>query len=223
MKKYILSYLFLVVFLTNGLFGEESPSFSQKGGMIPKGSHSVYLRTNDEFTSFSTLLAGYRFGMTDHFQFAVEGGIGIGVYIGAIVLHFKLYETPNDLFFIGFRSRNGFKYQDTYINFGKGNVLDDERLGFYFAQDLTFALRFGDNRKMAVYYTLYTLFDTDIQGGPLEIYFSPVHVGFEVRFGKRDQWSFAVETGYFFPINDVADTSWVNFPNLGNMGLYYRF
>jgi hypothetical protein len=209
--------------LSGRLFADDSPSFSQKGGMLPEGSHSFYLRTNDEFTSFSTFLAGYRYGLTNFFQLAVEGGVGIGVYIGAVVFHFKIYESPNRFFFIGFRSRNGFKYQDTYINFGNNNVLDDERLGFYFGQDLTFALRFGDNGKMAVYYTLYTLIDTDVQDGPPEVYLSPVHIGFEVRFGKRDRWSFAIETGYFFPINDVADTSWVNFPNLGNMGLYYSF
>lgn len=43
-------------------YESEYPVFLQKGGMLRVGEHSFYLRTNDEWTGFSTVLAGYRFG-----------------------------------------------------------------------------------------------------------------------------------------------------------------
>ncbi len=216
-------FLLIFVFLPFILFSESSDDvyFSQKGGMHPVGSHSFYFRTNDEFTGFSTLLLGYRYGLSEYFQFAIEGGVGINTYLASIVLHLKLYESDSNFLFIGLRSRNGFKYQNVFIRLGNA-VLDDNRLGFFTAFDLTFALRLGSDKRFALYYSLYPMFDFDITGQPTEIYFSPIHLGYEVRFRKNPKWSFAIEAGYFFAVNDVPDTSWFNFPNLGNMGFYYR-
>ena len=215
--------LILFIFLPFLTFSENADYgyFSQKAGMNPVGSHSIYFRTNDEFTGFSTLLVGYRYGLSEYFQFALEAGIGIQTYIGSIILHLKLYESDNNFFFLGLRSRNGFKYQDVFIELGKA-VLDDNRLGFFTALDLTAAFRPGNEKRHSLYYSIYPMFDFDITGRPTEIYFSPIHFGYEFRFRKNERWSFAIEAGYFFAANDVPDTNWFNFPNLANIGSYYR-
>jgi hypothetical protein len=221
--KFNLIILFLLILFSATLFAEESSYgyFSQKAGMNPVGSHSVYFRTNDEFTGFSTLLIGYRYGLTEYFQFSLEGGIGINTYIGSIVLHHKFFETRNQSFFIGLRNRIGFKYQDVYIKLGNA-VLDDERTGIFNAIDFTLAWRLGEDKRHAIYYSLYPFFDIDVTGRPVEIYFSPIHFGYEFRFRNNPKWSFAIEAGYFLAVNDVPETSWFNFPNLANIGFYYR-
>ena len=123
MKKWI--YVFLLLFSINILFAltgnidntedvfnkykkvqekheREYPVFLQKGGMLRVGEHSFYIRTNDEWTGFSTTLAGYRFGVSEAFNIAIEGGLSPipYVFIAAVLLHFKLYETPNKFFFL---------------------------------------------------------------------------------------------------------------------------
>ena len=69
-----------------------NPVFCQKGGMMRTGEHSFYLRTNDEWTGFSTFKLGYRYAVTDYFNIAIEGGASPipHVYIGALLLHFKI-------------------------------------------------------------------------------------------------------------------------------------
>ncbi len=226
---YLIIFLLLPVLFSEEMVPEETTpppdpvtTYSQKGGMLEKGDHSFYLRTNDEFTGFSTLFAGYRYGLSNWFQFAIEGGIGIKVYIANLHLYFKIFESKNKFFFMGLRTRSGYKYQNTSLTLGSA-VLEDTRNGFYIAADYTFSFRFGDERRHSLYYSIYPLFDIDITGRPLEIYFAPIHLGYEFLFKKNRQWSFAIETGYFFPLNDVADTSWFNFPNLANIGFFYRF
>jgi hypothetical protein len=236
MNKLILIIIILLI-IPFGLFAgddknliEDYHYFSQKAGMIPYGSHSFYLRTNDEFTGFSTFFLGYRYGLSDFFQIGFEGGIGIQVYLASLVLHFKLFESPDYRFFIGIRNRSGFKYQNTYLELGK-TLLDDERLGFYIATDLTFAVRFGENKRRSVYFTVYPLFDIDVTGRPVEIYLAPIHLGYELIFKRNQNWSFAIEAGIFLALNDVPETNYfyisrnlkrVGFPNLANIGFYYR-
>jgi hypothetical protein len=228
-KRVFLYALFLILFISPCLVAQDDPtynggdySFSQKGGMIPRGSIQFYLRTDDQYTSFSTLFVGVRYGMFDRFQIAVEAGAGIGVILTGLLTYTELYEATNDRFFLGLRTQTGFKWQDTYLKLGNA-LLDDERRGFYISTDLTAALRLGEQKRHVLYYSIYPFFDIDITGKPLEIYFSPIHLGYEFAFKNHPEWSFAIETGYFFPLNDVPDTSWVNFPNLANVGLYYHF
>jgi hypothetical protein len=219
MKINIIVFLFFFCF---ALFAQEEYNFSQKGGMIPKGAFQIYIRTNDEYTGFTTLIVGFRYGLFDKFQFAVEAGVGIKVYLIGLLTYTEFVETDSKRFFFGLRTRTGFKFQNTYIKLGKA-VLDEDRLGFYIATDFTTAFRLGEDKRRVFYYTLYPFFDIDIRGKPVEIYFSPIHVGFEFAFKRNPKWSFAYETGYFFPLNKVPKTSWFNFPNLANVGFYYTF
>ena len=210
----------------------EYPVFSQKSGLLRPGDHSFYIRTNDEWTGFSTFFAGYRYGVSDAFNIAVEGGASPipHVYLAAVLLHFRLYETPGKIFFLGLRIRTGYRYQDSdFSGWGAGfeNYLDLERNGIYLAGDLTAAFRIGKYKQFAVYYSIYPRVDIDFIDAANRVYFlfSPVMAGFEARFGRRMRWSFAVEGGYTFPIpwNAVPAGKWVNFPSLANLGLHYRF
>jgi hypothetical protein len=216
----IVTFSSILLFLTGFfIYGQTEYAFSQKGGMLPEGAIQFYLRTDDQFTSFSTLMVGIRYGLFDRFQVALETGAGIGVFLVAALTYTEIYETPDRSMFYGLRTITGFKWQDTLIRFTKA-VLDDERTGFYIQTDLTAALRLGEKKNQLIYYSLYPLFDIDVTGRPVEIYFSPVHFGYEVAFNP--EWSFAIEAGYFFPLNDVPKTSYFNFPDLANMGLYYH-
>jgi len=211
----------------------DNPSFSQKGGMLRAGEHSFYIRTNDEWTGFSTFKLGYRYAPTSFFNIAIEGGISPipYVFIGAIVLHFSIYESPNKAFFIGSRFRFGYKYQDSDFNrdewepvVGK-NYLKVKRQSIYIAPDFTASLRFGPYKRFSLYYTIYPRFDIGLFDHPSYVMFSPGMIGFEVRFGYRKEWSFAIESGYTFPIpwDSVPQGQWVNFPSLANIGLHYKF
>jgi len=214
----------------------ENPAFCQKGGMMRVGEHSFYLRTNDEWTGFSTIYFGYRYAVSKAFNIAVEGGISPlpHVYIAAVLLHFKLFETPNKLFFMGMRIRFGYRYQDS--DFSQGfwpnvvgqNYLTLRRNGFYLATDFTVALRFGKHRGLCIYYTIYPRIDIDLIDIENMAYFlfCPIMVGFEVRFPRKQfRWSFAVEAGYTFPIplDAIPQGRWVNFPSLANISINYRF
>jgi len=212
------------------------PVFMQKGGMMRSTEHAFYFRTNDEWTGFSTLLAGYRFAANDYFNIAVEGGASVipHVYIAAVILHFKFFETPDKFFFLGMRQHLGYKYQDSDFS-GSGwkavvgkNYLTLKRNGFYLISDITASLRFGHYRNFAIYYTIYPRIDFDFfnQDYPIFFLFSPGMLGFEVRFPKKDfAWSFAVEGGYTMPIpfNAIPAGKWVNFPSLANISFNYRF
>ncbi|HOJ64726.1 MAG TPA: hypothetical protein PLE45_09935 [Spirochaetota bacterium] len=210
-----------------------NPVFCQKGGMMRTGEHSFYLRTNDEWTGFSTFKLGYRYAVTDYFNIAIEGGASPipHVYIGALLLHFKIFETKNKFFFLGARFRFGYRYQDSNFNtpewepvVGK-NYLQLKKHTFYIIPDITASFRFGPYRRFALYYTVFPRFDIDLEGGPTYIFISPVMAGFEVRFGYKMEWSFAIEGGYTFPVpwDSVPAGKWVNFPSLANFGFYYRF
>lgn len=214
----------------------ENPVFMQKGGMMGAGEHAFYIRTNDEWTGFSTFLVGYRFGVNKAFNIAVEGGASPipHVYLASVILHFKLFETKNRFFFIGLRIRAGYKYQDSDFSVGLwprvvgNNYLTVKRNGFYLAPDLTFAFRFGPYRRFCLYHTIYPRFDFDLfnKEEAIWVLFSPIMAGFEVRFPKkRFRWSFAVEAGYTFPIpwNGIPAGKWVNFPSLANVSFSYRF
>ncbi|HOV14673.1 MAG TPA: hypothetical protein PK771_10345 [Spirochaetota bacterium] len=218
----------------------EYPVFSQKGGMLRPLDHSFYFRTDDEWTGFSTIYLGYRFAPAEYFNFAIEGGVGLPqLYQANILLHFKIYETPNKFFFMGLRARGGYMYRHAdksmffvgvnnesgYMGFGKDYYTIENRHSIYFATDLTVALRFGKYKEQCVYYTIYPKFDFDLFGGPTYILFAPVMTGYEVRFGKFMEWSFAAEFGYAFPLpwGSVPDGKWINFPSLANVGLHYRF
>jgi hypothetical protein len=212
------------------------PAFMQKGGMMRPGESAFYIRTDDEWTGFSTVIAGYRFAPSEWFNIAAEGGASLvpNVYIAAVVLHFMFFETPNKLFFFGMRQQIGYKYQDSdfsapgwQVIVGK-NYLTLKRNGFYLISDLTASFRFGPYRRFAVYYSIYPRIDFDFfnQDYPIFFLFSPVMVGFEVRFPKRAfGWSFAAEAGYAFPIpwNSIPAGKWVNFPSLANISFNYRF
>ncbi len=215
---------------------EENPVFLQKGGMMRVGEHSFYLRTDDQYTGFSTIFIGYRYGLTEYFNIAVEGGASPipHVYFAALLLHFKIYETPKKLFFVGLRSHFGYKYQDIDMTSGfwpsvvGDNYLNLKRNGLYMIYDFTAAFRFGKYRRFAVYYTVYPRFDFDFfdRDNPIYVLFSPVTTGFEVRFPKkRFGWTFAIEAGYAFPLpwNSIPAGKWVNFPSLANISFNYRF
>ena len=90
------------------------PVFVQKSGMIRPNTHSFYLRSNDEWTGFTTLIAGYRCGVNAGFNIAVEAGYSLvpQVYLANMLFHFTLFETKNRLFFLGLRLRFGYKYMD---------------------------------------------------------------------------------------------------------------
>lgn len=224
------------------LHENENPVFLQKGGMLRSLDHSFYLRTDDEWTGFSTLFFGYRFGVTEYFNFAFEGGIGLPqVYIASTLLHFKIYETPKKFFFIGLRGRIGYKFQNAekslfiydkntgkslgYLGLGKNYLTIQNRHCLYFATDLTIAFRLGRLKNICLYYTIFPKFDFDLQGKQTYVLFSPVMVGYEVRFGNRMDWTFAVEAGYTFPLpwGSIPDGEWINFPSLANVSLNYRF
>ncbi|MCG8568606.1 MAG: hypothetical protein MJB14_00565 [Spirochaetes bacterium] len=209
----------------------EFPVFMQKGGLMRPGEHAFYIRTNDEWTGFSTFFFGYRYGVSDAFNIALEGGISAvpHVYFAALLLYFRLYETPNKFFFLGMRIRFGYRYQDSdFSTWGTGftNYLTLQRNGLYLATDLTAALRFGKFKQFAMYYTIYPRVDFDFvdQDNRLYFLFSPGMLGFEARFGGRMRWNIAVEGGYTFPIpwNSIEEGKWVNFPSLANISLSYR-
>jgi hypothetical protein len=210
-----------------------NPVFMQKGGMMRTGEHAFYIRTNDEWTGFTTLLTGYRYAPNEYFNIAVEGGASVipHVYIAAAVFHFKIFESPKKLFFLGLRQHLGYKYQDsdfsTWTWLGD-NYLTLKRNGFYLISDLTASFRFGPYRRFAVYYTVYPRLDFDFFNlkEPVYFLFSPGMLGFEVRFPKNNfAWSFAAEAGYTMPIplNGVPAGKWVNFPSLANISFNYRF
>lgn len=222
MIRSILLKIILLIVLSGYLQAQHEYNFGQKGGMIPKGTFQIYLRTNDEFTGFSTLLFGFRYGAFNKFQFAIEGGLGVNTYIIGLLTFTKLYESRSRTIFIGMRTRTGFKHQNTHIELGNA-ILDDKRTGFYIATDFTTAFRLGKEKRHVLYYSIYPMFDIDIKGNPLEIYFSPIHIGYEFAFKSNPKWTFAIESGYFFPLNEVPDTSWFNFPNLANIGFYHTF
>lgn len=214
-------------------YEKNNPVFCQKGGMMRRGEHLFYLRTNDEWTGFSTFKLGYGYAVTDYFNIAIEGGASPipHVYIGALLLHFKIFETQNKFFFIGARFRFGYRYQDSNFNVpewepivGK-NYLQLKKHTFYIIPDFTVSFRFGPYRRFAIYYTIFPRFDIDLEGGPTYIFISPIMAGFEVRFGYKMEWSFAIEGGYTFPLpwDSVPAGKWVNFPSLANFGFYYRF
>jgi hypothetical protein len=219
----------------------EQPVFSQKSGMLRPGDNSFYFRTDDEWTGFSTIFLGYRYGVTDYFNVAVEAGAGLPqVYIVSMLFHFKIYETPNKFFFMGLRARIGYKFQNAekfmyaydkdgvstgYMGLGKDYLTIQNRHSFYFAADLTAAFRLGRLKNQAIYYTIFPKLDFDLQGGQTYVMFCPVMIGYEVRFGAKFEWSFAVEGGYAFPIpwGSIPDGKWVNFPSLANVSVNYRF
>ncbi len=211
---------------------EISPAFMQKGGMMHLGEHSLYLRTNDEWTGFSTFYIGYRYGVSEFFNigFEIAASPIPHVYLIGLQLNFKFYESPNKLFFFGLRTRTGYKFQDSdFSSWGEGwqDYLTLKRNGIYLALDFTVALRFGKDRQFSLYYTIYPRFDFDFVDteNPVYFLFSPIMLGFEVRFGKEQRWSFAIEAGYTFPLpwDSIEPGKWVNFPSLANMGLYYRW
>ncbi len=215
--------------------GMEDVVFSQKGGMLMPKEHSVFLRTNDEWTGFSTIYLGYRYAVNDWFN--VGGEVAASaiphVYLAAFLMHFKLFESKSGLFFLGAKTHIGYRYQDS--DFSKDpwpgivgdNYLVSHRNGMYFILDLTAAIRFGDFRRFAFYYSIYPRVDVDFVNASdrSQLMFSPGMVGFEFRFRKNPKWSYAVEAGYTMPLpySSVPAGQWVNFPSLANMGFYYRF
>jgi hypothetical protein len=224
------------------IYDNEHPVFLQKGGMLRQMSHSFYFRTDDEWTGFSTVFLGYRFGVTDYFNIAVEGGAGLPqVYIASIILHFKIFESNNKLFFIGLRGRMGYKFQNAekfmfavdkdgndtgYLGFGKNYLTIQNRHSFYIAPDLTIAFRFGRTRNNCLYYTIFPKVDFNLaEASRPYVFFCPVMIGYEARFGQDSGWSFAAEAGYTFPLpwGSVPDGEWVNFPSLANVSVNYRF
>ncbi|MCP4602971.1 MAG: hypothetical protein GY847_21055 [Proteobacteria bacterium] len=209
--------------------------FSQKGGMLETGNHSVYLRTNDEWTGFSTLYLGYRYGFSDFFNLAVEGAASPipHVYIGSVLLYFRNYESSSKSLFFGTRTRLGYRYQDSdfsgdkWVNIVGENYLTLKRNGVFFAVDLTIAYRPGKVKRHALYYSVYPRIDVDFVDNEERVHFlfSPVVLGYEYRFRRNPNFSFAIETGYAFPIpwNSIEEGRWVNFPSLGNIGFYFRW
>lgn len=215
-----------------------NPVFMQKGGMMRAKEHSIYLRTNDEWTGFSTFYLGYRYGVTNYFNVAIEGGFSAIPYVilANLLLYFKMYETENKLFFLGTRIRTGYKYMDIDFSeksYWKGSLGNDyltaQRNGMYIIADFTIAFRPDKKyRRHCIYYTIYPRLEIDFfdKQNPYMFIFSPIMLGYEVRFPKRDfRWSFAIEGGYFFPIpwNHVPERLWVNFPCLANISISYRF
>lgn len=208
--------------------------FSQKGGMLLTGEHSVYLRTNDEWNGFSSFYIGYRYGATDFFQISFEVGAAAipHVYLAAVLTHWRLYESPNKFLFIGLRTRTGYRYQDSDFS-SEGwewlgdNYLTLQRNGIYMAFDFTIALRFGRDRRHTLYYSIYPRIDIDFvdAANRVHVLFSPVMLGYELRWRRFPNWSFAIEAGYTFPIpwDSIPEGQWVNFPSLGNFGFYRRW
>ncbi len=196
--------------------------FAHRSGMLLPGECTLYLRSNDEFTSFSTIMVGTRRGISPWFQPAFELGGGIGVVLLKLVFHVKIYESPGGLLFVGLRNRAGLKFQDTYLGFRTG-AFDLDRDSFYDAPELDIALRFGKQRWFSIYYSFYARFDADLHGGRTYVFLAPFHVGIEFRFIKHPCTSFQIDGGFYIPLNDVPRKAWVNFPNLGNFGFYRRF
>jgi len=227
-SKILTALFILIIVIFNTVNTGEiypAPAFSQKGGMINKGEISTYLRTNDEYTSFSTFLLGFRFAKSDKIQSAFEAGAGIDVFLANYLVYFRLFNSKSDKLFIGLRLRSGFKNQKTKITFKNSKFdIDTDRTSIYTAPEFTFAIRFGERKQHALYYTTYFRFDySSKHKKELEIFFSPIHLGYEKRYGKNEEWNFAFESGIYFPINGVPDSEWVNFPNLFNFGIYRRF
>ena len=208
--------------------------FSQKGGMLLRGEHSLYLRSNDEWTGFSTFFLGYRYGATDFFQIAFEAGASAipHVYLGAVLTYWRFYESPNKFLFIGLRTRTGYRYQDSDfspngpVSIGN-NYLTLRRNGIYMAFDFTIAFRFGRDRRHTLYYSIYPRIDIDFVDSANRVYvmFSPVMLGYEFRWRRYPNWSFAIEGGYTFPLpwSSIPHGRWPNFPSLGNIGFYRRW
>jgi hypothetical protein len=209
--------------------------FSQKGGMLLEGEHSVYLRSNDEWTGFSSFFVGYRHGTTDDFQVAFEVGASAipHAYFAALLTYWRIYESPDRRFFIGARTQTGYRYQDSDFS-SEGwhgivgeNYLTLQRNGIYLVLDLTFAVRFGQDRRHKLYYSVYPRVDIDFVDAVDRVYvmFSPVMLGYEFRWRRYPNWSFAIEAGYTFPLpwNSIPAGRWPNFPSLANIGFYYRW
>ena len=145
--------------------------FSQKGGMLLPGDHSVYLRTNDEWTGFSTFYLGYRYGVNRTFNIAVEAAASAipHVYLVGLLTHWRFFESADHRVFIGLRTRTGYRYQDSDFSTPQweGVVGEDylvlKRNGVYLAADLTVALRFGQAKRHCVYYTIYPRADIDFK------------------------------------------------------------
>lgn len=211
------------------------PRFSQKGGIHYQGDHSVYLRTNDEWNGFSTFYLGYRYGINEWVNVAVEGAAGgvPHVYIGSLLFYFKFVETADRRFFFGARTRTGYRYQDSdfsdekWHNIVGDNYLVLKRNGVFGALDITVAVRLGPRKRHALYYTIYPRVDVDFvdDRDRVQFLFSPVTLGYEFASRKRDYFSVAVEAGYAFPVpwDSIPAGGWVNFPSLANMGFYFRF
>lgn len=207
--------------------------FTQKGGLLEKGDLSVYLRTNDEWTGFSTFYLGFRFQPLTWANFAVEIAASPipHVYLGGFNIQMELYETPEKWVFIGMRLRSGFKYQDSdftgwFPDFP--NYLTLQRSSIYLAADFTISFRIGKEKRHSIYYSIYPRWDFSLASDdmyPVFFLFSPVMIGYEVRFGTRRRWNFAIEAGYAFPIpwDSVPEGMWVNFPSLANITLSYRW
>lgn len=243
MKKFIQCAfsIILLLLITTTVFGQETNGdvevvFSQKGGMLVTGDHSLYLRTNDEWTGFSTFYFGYRYAVSDWFNFAVEGGISAvpHVYLVGLLMYFKFYESPNNRLFIGLRTRSGYKFQnsdfstDGWADFVGEDYLVLYRHSIYLASDFTISIRFGKEKRYSIYYSIYPRFDFGFAGDvdpQTHFLFSPIVLGYEVRFGKKRRWNFAIEAGYAFPIpwDSIPKTEWVNFPSLANFGFYFRW
>ncbi len=214
--------------------GPEPPRFSQKGGILYPGDHSVYLRTNDEWNGFSTFYLGYRYGIHERVNIAVEAAAAAipHVYIGSLLFYFKLFETNDRFFFAGARTRTGYRYQDSDFSDEKwhGIVGKDylvlKRNGVFMALDLTAAIRLGPGKRHALYYTIYPRVDVDFVDDTdrVQLLFSPATIGYEFASRKRDTFSVAVEAGYAFPLpwSSIPAGEWVNFPSLANMGFYFR-
>ncbi len=215
--------------------GIEDVVFSQKGGMLLPKEQQVFVRTNDEWTGFSTFYVGYRYSVNRYFNVGFEAAASPipHVYLVSYLMHFKLFESNNKRIFIGAKTHMGYKYQDSdfssekWVNIVNEDYLVTQRNGVFFVLDLTAAIRFGDFKRFAFYYTVYPKLDVDLvdENDRLQFMFSPGMLGFEFRFRKNPMWSFAAEIGYTIPIpwSSIPKGRWVNFPSLGNLGFYYRF
>jgi len=166
---------------------------------------------------------------------SVEGAASLipHVYLGSLLVYFKIFESRDGFFFIGARTRSGYRYQDSdfsdekWHNIVGENYLVLKRNGMFFALDLTIALRFGSDRRVALYYSIYPRFDVDFvdDDDRVQLLFSPIVLGCEFRFRRNQNWSFAIEAGYAFPVpwDSIPAGKWVNFPSLANFGFYRRF
>jgi hypothetical protein len=209
--------------------------FSQKGGMLLPKEHSVFLRTNDEWTGFSTFYLGYRYALNNYINIGAEAAASPipHVYLASFLMHFRLFQSKSGLVFIGAKTHISYRYQDSdFSSGGLENIVGPDYLvtkrnGMLFILDLTVALRFGDFRRFALYYSIYPRVDVDFvdDADRSQLMFSPGMLGLEFRFRKNPLWSFAVEAGYTMPLpwSSIPKGEWVNFPSLANMGFYYRF